>query len=227
MLAVMKKEFKSYFLSPIGYIYIGIFLLTCSIFFYLDLFAYQSTEFSNMFGSAATVLTFIVPILTMRMFSEERKTGTEQLLLTSPRSVTSIVLGKFFAGGLVVVVSALATLIYFVILSMFGTPHLESALVTILGFVLLSLSYLSFGMFISSLTENQVISAIVSIGFFLLIWFLPGIVSSFSSLSLMNAFYNSFMAGTISIADLVLLVSFTAMFIVFTIMVLQRRKYVK
>lgn len=227
MLAVMKKEFKSYFLSPIGYIYIGIFLLTCSIFFYLDLFAYQSTEFSNMFGSAATVLTFIVPILTMRMFSEERKTGTEQLLLTSPRSVTSIVLGKFFAGGLVVVVSALATLIYFVILSMFGTPHLESALVTILGFVLLSLSYLSFGMFISSLTENQVISAIVSIGFFLLIWFLPGIVSSFSSLSLMNAFYNSFMAGTISIADLVLLVSFTAMFVVFTIMVLQRRKYVK
>lgn len=227
MLAVMKKEFKSYFLSPIGYIYIGIFLLTCSIFFYLDLFAYQSTEFSNMFGSTATVLTFIVPILTMRMFSEERKTGTEQLLLTSPRSVTSIVLGKFFAGGLVVVVSALATLIYFVILSMFGTPHLESALVTILGFVLLSLSYLSFGMFISSLTENQVISAIVSIGFFLLIWFLPGIVSSFSSLSLMNAFYNSFMAGTISIADLVLLVSFTAMFIVFTIMVLQRRKYVK
>lgn len=227
MLAVMKKEFKSYFLSPIGYIYIGIFLLTCSIFFYLDLFAYQSTEFSNMFGSAATVLTFIVPILTMRMFSEERKTGTEQLLLTSPRSVTSIVLGKFFAGGLVVLVSALATLIYFVILSMFGTPHLESALVTILGFVLLSLSYLSFGMFISSLTENQVISAIVSIGFFLLIWFLPGIVSSFSSLSLMNAFYNSFMAGTISIADLVLLVSFTAMFVVFTIMVLQRRKYVK
>lgn len=227
MLAVMKKEFKSYFLSPIGYIYIGIFLLTCSIFFYLDLFAYQRTEFSNMFGSAATVLTFIVPILTMRMFSEERKTGTEQLLLTSPRSVTSIVLGKFFAGGLVVVVSALATLIYFVILSMFGTPHLESALVTILGFVLLSLSYLSFGMFISSLTENQVISAIVSIGFFLLIWFLPGIVSSFSSLSLMNAFYNSFMAGTISIADLVLLVSFTAMFVVFTIMVLQRRKYVK
>ena len=183
MLAIMKKEFKSYFLSPIGYIYIGIFLLTCSIFFYLDLFAYQSTEFSNMFGSAATVLTFIVPILTMRMFSEERKTGTEQLLLTSPRSVTSIVLGKFLAGGLVVLVSALATLIYFVILSMFGTPHLESALVTIFGFVLLSLSYLSFGMFISSLTENQVISAIVSIGFFLLIWFLPGIVSSFSSLS--------------------------------------------
>lgn len=227
MIAIIKKEFKSYFLSPIGYIYIGIFLLTCSIFFYLDLFAYQSTEFSNMFGSAATVLTFIVPILTMRMFSEERKTGTEQLLLTSPRSVTSIVLGKFFAGGLVVLVSTLATLIYFIILSMVGTPHLESALVTILGFSLLSFAYLSFGMFISSLTENQVISAIVSIGFFLLIWFLPGIVSSFSSFSLMNAFFNSFMAGTISIADLVLLVSFTVMFIVFTIMVLQRRKYVK
>ena len=72
MWAVMKKEFKSYFLSPIGYIYIGIFLLLCSLFFYIDIFSYQSTVFAQLFGSTATVLTFIVPILTMRMFSEER-----------------------------------------------------------------------------------------------------------------------------------------------------------
>ena len=104
MWAIIKKEFKSYFLSPVGYIYIGVFLLMCSIFFYLDVFAYLSTDFPYMFGSAATILTFIVPLLTMRMFSEERKNGTEQLLLTSPRSVTSIVLGKFIAAALVVVV---------------------------------------------------------------------------------------------------------------------------
>lgn len=227
MWAIIKKEFKSYFLSPIGYIYIGIFLLTCSLFFYLDLFAYESTEFANMFGSAATVLTFIVPILTMRMFSEERKTGTEQLLLTSPRSVTSIVLGKFFAACLIVLISTLSTLIYYIILSVFGEPHLGSALVAILGFSLLAIAYVSFGMFASSLTENQVIAAIISIGFFILIWFMPNIITSLKSFSLMDAFYNSFMVGTISIQNLVLLLSFTIMFVIFTIMVIQRRKYVK
>ncbi len=227
MWAVMKKEFKSYFLSPIGYIYIGIFLLLCSLFFYIDIFSYQSTLFAQMFGSTATVLTFIVPILTMRMFSEERKTGTEQLLLTSPRSVTEIVLGKFFAASCVVLISTLATFMYYGILCHFGNPHFASAIVAIIGFSLLSMAYVSFGMFASSLTENQVISAIISIGFFLLLWFLPNMSSSFEDYSLMNAFYSSFMQGTISVSSLVLLVSFTIMFILFTIMVIQRRKLVK
>ena len=141
MWAIMKKEFKSYFLSPIGYVYIGIFLLTCSLFFYLDIFSYQSTEFYSMFGTAATILTFIVPILTMRMFSEERKTGTEQLLLTSPRSVTSIVLGKFFAACLVVLISTIATLMYYLILLRFGKPNFGSSIVAILGFSLLVIAY--------------------------------------------------------------------------------------
>jgi len=227
MWAVIKKEFKSYFLSPIGYIYIGIFLLLCSLFFYIDIFSYQSTIFSQMFGSTVVVLTFLVPVLTMRMFSEERKNGTEQLLLTSPRSVTSIVLGKFFAACFVVLISTFATLIYYGILCYFGKPHFASSIVAIIGFSLLSMAYVSFGMFASSLTENQVISAIISVGFFLLLWFLPNMVSVLSNYSLMDAFYSSFMQGTISIANLVLLLSFTIMFILFTIMVIQRRKLVK
>ena len=227
MWAVIKKEFKSYFLSPIGYIYIGIFLLLCSLFFYIDIFSYQSTLFSQIFGSTAVVLTFLVPVLTMRMFSEERKNGTEQLLLTSPRSVTSIVLGKFFAACFVVLISTFATLIYYGMLCYFGKPHFASSIVAIIGFSLLSMAYVSFGMFASSLTENQVISAIISVAFFLLLWFLPNMVSAFSNYSLMEAFYASFMQGTISIANLVLLLSFTIMFILFTIMVIQRRKLVK
>lgn len=227
MWAIIKKEFKSYFLSPIGYIYIGIFLLTCSLFFYLDIFAYQSAEFSYMFGSAATILTFIVPILTMRMFSEERKSGTEQLLLTSPRSVTEIVLGKFFAACLVVLISTLLTLIYYIILTFFGKPQFASSIVTILGFSLLSIAYVSFGMFASSLTENQVVAAIISIGFFLLSWFLPSMFSSLEDFSLMQAFYSSFYSGTIALSSLIFLLSFTVMFVLFTIMIIQRRKLVK
>ena len=227
MWAVFKKELKSYFLSPIGYIYIGIFLLMCSIFFYLDIFTYMSTDFTYMFGSASTVLTFIVPLITMRMFSEERKNGTEQLLLTSPRSVTSIVLGKFIAAALVVLISIVATLIYFAILCYFGNPQVGKSLVALLGFGLLSLAYVSFGMFASSITENQIIAAVISIAFFMLSWFLPGFSSSFVNFSLMDAFYMSFINGAISIQNLVLLLSFTILFIIFTIMVIQRRKSVK
>lgn len=227
MWAIVKKEFKSYFLSPIGYIYIGVFLLTCSIFFYLDIFVNLSTDFPYMFRSAVTILTFIVPLITMRMFSEERKNGTEQLLLTSPRSITQVVLGKFIAAALVVLVSVLLTLIYFGILSYFGEPQLSKSLIAILGFALLSIAYVSFGMFASSLTENQVVSAVITIAVFVLLWFLPSFSSIFIDFSLMEAFFESFYLGTISIKNLVLLVSFTALFVVFTIMVLQRRKSVK
>lgn len=227
MWAIIKKEFKSYFLSPIGYIYIGVFLLTCSIFFYLDIFVNLSIDFPYMFGSAVTILTFIVPLITMRMFSEERKNGTEQLLLTSPRSITQIVLGKFIAATLVVMVSVLLTLMYFGILCYFGEPQLGKSLVSILGFALLAIAYVSFGMFASSLTENQVVSAVISIAVFILLWFLPGFSSVFIDFSLMEAFFESFYLGTISIKNLVLLLSFSAIFVVFTIMVLQRRKSIK
>ena len=98
----MKKEIKGYFLSPIGYVFIGLFLAMCSIFFYLDVAYYGSLQFENMFYSVATVLTFIIPILTMRMFAEERKVGTEQLLYTSPKSILSIILGKFVAAIIVI-----------------------------------------------------------------------------------------------------------------------------
>ena len=118
-------------------------------------------------------------------------------------------------------------IIYFGILCYFGEPQLGKSLVAILGFALLAIAYVSFGMFASSLTENQVISAVITIAVFILLWFLPSFSSVFTDFSLMEAFYESFYLGTISIKNLVLLVSFSALFVVFTIMVLQRRKSVK
>ena len=143
MWAIVKKEIKSYFLSPIGYIFIGLFLAMCSLFFYLDVINYGSLQFENMFYSASTVLTFIVPILTMRMFAEERKLGTENLLYTSPIRVTSIVLGKLIAGMIVILISEIGTLFYLLILSFFGEIYLPTILITLFGFFLLSMAYLS------------------------------------------------------------------------------------
>ena len=226
MWAIIKKEFKSYFLSPVGYVFIGLFLIMFSIFFYTDVFDYQSVNFEYIFYSGATILTFITPILTMRTLAEERKSGTEQLLLTSPISITKIVLGKFISATLIVVIMELCTFMYFGILSFFGTPHLTTALVTLLGFLLLAMSYISFGLLASSITENQIVAGVITIGFFILTWFLPNFSDIFTNFSLINIFAN-FPSGQIDIADTVTLITFTIMCILLTVIVMQRRKSVR
>lgn len=226
MWAVFKKEVKSYFLSPIGYVFIGLFLAMCSVFFYLDVIEYGSMQFENMFYSSSTILTFIIPILTMRMFAEERKVGTEQLLYTSPRSITSIVMGKFLASIFVVLITEVCTLVYLAILCLFGTPHIQTAIVTLLGFLMLSMAYISFGMFASSITENQIIAGVITIGFFIITWFLPNFSTIFEPLSLINMF-DKFPSGLIAIEELVTYITFTIFFVLLTTIVLQRKKSVK
>lgn len=226
MFAIMKKEFKSYLLSPIGYIFIGLFLLMFSIFFIVTIFDYAVINFEYLFYNGATILTFITPVLTMRMFSEERRNGTEQLILTSPRSITSVVLGKFFAAALIMLITEAFTFIYFAILKYFGSPSLVVALSTLGGFFLLALAYISFGMFASSLTENQIVACVITIGVFIAMWFLPGINSALAPFSLINMF-DKFPEGLISISEIITFVTFTILFILLTIIILQRRKSVK
>lgn len=226
MFAIIKKELKSYLLSPVGYVFIGLFLLIFSIFFYISIFQYRTINFENLFFNGATVLTFVTPVLTMRMFAEERKSGTEQLILTSPRSVTSIVLGKFIAAAIIMLITEALTLMYYAILSYFGKPSLLVALSTLGGFFLLSLAYISFGMFASSITENQIVASVITIGAFLAMWFMPYINEIFELFSLITKFEN-FAYGIISVSEIITFVSFTVLFILLTILTLQRRKSVK
>ena len=226
MLAVIKKELKSYLLSPIGYIFIGLFLLMFSILFYNSIFSSGVAYFEYAFYDASTIMTFLIPVLTMRMFSEERKSGTEQLLLTSPRSLFSVVMGKFLAAMIVVLVTILGTFIHFLILQHFGAPDIRVALCTMLGFFLLCAAYVSFGMFASSITENQIVASVLTIGVFILMWFLPGVSQNFYNLSLMYMF-DHFPEGVIALNEVVRFVSFAVLFILLTVIVLQRRKSVK
>ena len=227
MFAIYKKELKSYFLSPTGYITIGLFLLIFSLFFYLTTVSVGGYDIGNLyFNTARYGLLIIVPILTMRMFAEERKNGTEQLLLTSPRSITEIVLGKFLAGVSVIVITLIFSLIYYAILCFFKAPNLVPTLVMILGFLLVGMAAISIGMFISSLTENQIISAVVTIVFFVSSWFLPNLNDNFSIIDLMSN-YQKFPAGLISMFEVVNLLGITVVFILFTIIIMQRKKSIK
>ena len=227
MWAVYKKELKTYFLSPIGYIAIGIFMLMYSIFFYLTTILLGSVDMGNLYYATARYgLLLIVPLLTMRMFSEERKNGTEQLLLTSPRSVTSIVLGKFLAAASVIVITLILSIIYSIIISFFGNINVPTIIATMFGFLLVAMAAISIGTLASSITENQIIAAIITIVALVAPWFLVDISKIFSSVDLIDKFMK-FPYGLISISDVISLISITVMCLLITIVLIKRRKAVK
>lgn len=227
MFAVFKKELKSYFLSPIGYVAIGLFLMVFSLFFYLTTISQRMIDLGNLyFNTARYGLLIIVPIITMRMFAEERKNGTEQLLLTSPKSITGIVFGKFLAAVALIAITLVISFMYYIILCFFQAPNVVPVLVMMLGFLILSMAAISLGMFASSITENQVISAIITIVFLVIPWFLPNFGEGFEIIDLMSS-YQKFPAGVISVQEIVRLISFAAVFILITIIIMQRRKSVK
>lgn len=228
MWAVIKKELKYYFCTPIGYVFIGVFLMAFSVSFYFTVIGYGNVNYEYIFYSTPTifVLAFLIPLLTMRSFSEERKNGTEQLLLTSPLSITRIVLGKFIAALIVAIITEICTLMYFAILCHYGMPQILTALVTLLGFLLFVTTYISFGMLASSITENQIIAAIISIAFFIITWVVPDFNSNLEGISFINMLYK-YTNGQIDIADTVTFITFSIMCILLTIVVMQRRKSVK
>jgi len=228
MWAIYKKELKSYFLSPIGYFAIGIFLIIFSGIFFYTTISYRAYDMGNLYFLSTFAVPFMAAIITMRMFAEERKNGTEQLLLTSPRSMTGVIFGKFLAALTLIVIVLLFSLIYYAILCFFKAPNLVTTLVTILGYFLVSMTAIAVGMFISSITEQQAISAIISfVVLFLpmLLYFLFGIDIGIFNFLIAN--YQKFPAGLISINEVVNLLATTIMFILFTIIVMQRRKSAK
>ena len=227
MWAITKKELKTMFYSPIGYVIVAMFLIVYSSIFYVTAVASGSVDLSSTYyWTAVYGLPFIISLLTMRSFSEERSKGTEQLLEISPRSIFSIVMGKFFALLGVIVVTLIISFMYYFILLKFGNPDIKLVLVTMLGFILLSMAYISFGIMISSLTENQVIAAVITLVFSIIPLFVSYGTGIFSNLALINLF-QKFPANVISLKEVVGLLSFTVMCITLTILVIQRRKCLK
>lgn len=224
MWAIIKKEFKSYFLSPIGYVVVGILLLVSSLFFFLTSVQTLIVDLSSLYYYVALYgLIIAAPILTMRMFAEERKNGTEQLILTAPISITKVVIGKLLAALGVLVITLLISLGYYIIVSFFAKASIIPVLTSMIGFLLIGTAAISVGMLASSITENQVISAIITIAFLLMSIFLENIHEIFANISIIN-FYNKFPSGVISLNEIAGLVSFSIVFISLTILVMQRRK---
>ena len=233
MKAIFNKEFKRYFASPIGYIFTAVFMILAAMFFLNGCIMYQVADISAIFSNINVVYLFLVSILTMRSFSEERNKKTDQLLLTAPCSVGEIVLGKYLAAMAVLGITVLISLIFPVVLCMFGNPPVSEIIGSYIGFVLLWGAFIAVGIFISSLTESQMIAAVFTFGVLLLIYFLDGIISGISNryiatvlswFSLMRR-YSEFQRGILNIVNVVYYLSFIFAFLFLTGQGIERRRF--
>lgn len=164
MFALYKKELKNYFINMTGYIFIAFMLIVVSIFTLIFNFIGRYPSFEYALRNVTMVFLLIVPILTMRSVAEERHSKTDQLLYSLPVSVTQIVLAKYFAMVTVLLTPIAIIALYPVILSIFGTVYFGASYGAIIGFALLGATLIAIGMFMSSLTESQVIAAVSSFG---------------------------------------------------------------
>jgi ABC-2 type transport system permease protein len=186
MLAIAHKELRSYFSSPMAYIIIGFFALPFGVFFYLylDAFVRQGMQMAQMGGpmnvnqqmiryvlqNASVIILFIMPMITMRTYSEEKRSGTIELLLTSPVTDLEIILGKFFGALGLYVAMLVVTMLYVAILFVYGNPEWRPLVAAYLGLLLMGGAFLSLGLLISSMTNNQIVAGIISFIVFLMLW---------------------------------------------------------
>jgi len=232
MWAIFKKEVSVFFLTPFGYIFIGMFLLLSGIVFSFYNLAGSRADILGMLGVMNFVSIVIFPVLTMKLLAEEKKMATDQLLFTAPVKISSIILGKYLAAFFVFLVALAATGIFVVFILIYGKTSTGAIVGSYLGFLLLGAAYIAICLFASSLTENQVTSALAGFGFlfgFMLMGllsnsipseFLKGIVKW---LSILNK-YEEFTNGILKISPLVYYLSFAFLFVFFTIRVVENRQ---
>lgn len=177
MLEIFNKELKSYFHSSTAYIFLFVFLLISGIFFTLSNLIPGSGSYPNLLYAMIFIFLFLVPVLTMKILASEAHEKTDQLLLTSPLKIWEIVLGKFLASTAIFLIAVIITSIYPIILKSFGSIPLGETIGAYIGFILIGICFISIGIFISALTDNQVTAAMGTFGALFIIWILDWIGS--------------------------------------------------
>ena len=236
MFAILKKEINSFFASPIGYLVIALFLVLNGLFLWLfngdfNILENGFADLTPFFLLAPWILIFLVPAVTMRSFSDEKKQGTLELLVTKPISHLKIVLGKYFGALTLIILSLLPTLLYILALDNLKMPvdtlDYGSIIGSYLGLLFLVAAYTAIGLFASTISDNQIVAFISAV--FLCFFFYFGFegLSGLSALSLeqfgMEAHYNSISRGVLDTRDLVYFISISVFFIVMTQFNIQKK----
>ncbi len=230
MLAILKKEFNSFFASPIGYLVIAIFLVLNGLFLWVfkgefNILDYGFSDLSSFFLISPWVFIFLIPAVTMRSFSDEKKQGTLELLLTKPISLFQIVLGKYLGAFSLILLALVPTLLYVYTIYQLGSPigniDTGSTIGSYIGLFFLAATYTAIGIFASTLSNNQIVAFISAV--FLCFFFYIGLegISSVISNSFIeqlgiNFHYKSISRGVIDTRDIIYFFSITILFLVLT-----------
>lgn len=231
--AIYRREIGAFFTSSIAYVFLAVFYLITGFFFTMNNLSFGTSNMTGIYSTMFFISIFLIPLLTMRLFSEEKKQKTEQGLLTAPVSLTGIVLGKYFAALTVYATAAAIVFFYGVILSLFGTVAWASVLANFLAVFLVGAAFIAVGLFISSLTENQVAAAVGGV-VSLLAFFLEHLLASMvktewlqtllMDLSFYNKYYE-FTCGIFNLSSVLFFVSVAVLFNFFTVRVFEKRRW--
>ncbi|MDO5973964.1 gliding motility-associated ABC transporter permease subunit GldF [Flavivirga jejuensis] len=230
MLAILKKEINSFFASPIGYLVIAIFLVLNGLFLWLfkgefNILDYGFADLSPFFLLAPWILIFLIPAVTMRSFSDEKKQGTLELLLTKPITHINIILGKYFGAFILILIALLPTLLYVYTIHQLGSPignlDIGSTLGSYFGLLFLIAAYTAIGVYASSLSDNQIVSFIIAV--FICFLFYIGFegIAEFASSNFieqlgMSVHYKSMSRGVLDTRDILYFLSVTIFFLMLT-----------
>lgn len=233
MTAVFKREFRAYFRTPLGYVIIAVaYFFTGYYFFSYNIYG-GTTDFTQLFSLLFSVVLFLIPVLTMRLLSEEKRSRTDQLLLTAPVSRIGIVIGKYLSALCVFLIAILGTLAVAVIASFYGKVDWPCVIGNFLGLVLLGVAEISICLFLSSLTESQVIAAVLGFAVSLFLMLVdavsyvtksPALQRFFAYISF-NERYSPFTRGIVELKNAVFFLTVAALFCVFSTAVLERKRW--
>ena len=233
MRAIWKRELQAYFFTPVGYVFMGVFLLLSSAMFYTTIMQNRSSDLPTFIGLMSYLWMLLCPVLTMRLLAEERQKRTDQLLLTSPVSLPAVVMGKYLAAVTLMLLTVLLTGFFVLIVGVYGEVYPAELLVSYLGFVLQGCAFIALDLFLSGCAGNQVTAAVMAFGANLLLWMLDLLENAVSIeavkdvLSFLSLYARSepFLMGQLSFAGVGYFLSFAAAFIALTIHVLDSRRY--
>ena len=237
MIAILKKEFHSFFASPVGYLVIGLFLVLNALFLWVfdndfNLFDYGFADLTPFFQLVPWIFIFLIPAVTMRSFSDELRLGTLELLLTRPIGKLQLVLGKFTGALLLIVLALIPTLVYVYAIDQLGNPQgnydLGVVVGSYLGLLFLASAYTAIGVFVSTLSENQIVAFISAAFVCFLFFFGFNALSEVLTLSFLQelslqSHFESISRGVIDSSDLIYFLSLTAFFIGLTVFKLENK----
>lgn len=233
MRAILRRELQSYFYTPAAYVYMGVFLMLGSVFFAVNNLAARSGDVLTLLWDMSYLWLLLSPILTMRSFAGEKKSRTDQLLFTSPVSLTAIVGGKFFAACAVLLLTVLFSFVYPLIVVLYGKVYLGELFAGYLGFILQGCFFIALDMHLSARASSPTTAAVMAFGANMLLWLLD-VVNSAVDLSFLSSLldfispyirYEPFTLGQLSFASLLYYVLSIALFLYLTVRVLDKRRW--